>query len=38
MPYEEMLRVWKATPDGNHMLLGEVGEYFWAVMKEKRKS
>lgn len=36
MPYEAMLRLHRHAPVGARRLSGEVGDYFYTVMKRKR--
>lgn len=36
MDYETMLRLWRFSPAGNEMFIGERGNYFSKVMFEKR--
>ena len=38
MTYAEMLRQWRFAPSGNPMFQGEVGNYFFQSMREKKKN
>lgn len=36
MSYMELLRRWRFAPSGDSMFQGEVGDYYYKVMTEKR--
>ena len=35
MTYEQMLRLWRFSPSGHKMFIGDVGTYFSEIMKKK---
>jgi len=34
--YQQLLERWRNAPCGDHMMIGEIGDYFVRVLREKR--